>query len=225
MKKSTAVDPVQIPDVSWDQIADDDIDIAEEIDVDGTKKLVYKKKRNRSKSDDNIDDRPGIVYPEIVWYLISKYIKPEDISSFAGINKACYALTKRESFWRTLYKRHCQNNSKLLTRLRIENGYKLYGLRQRVIRALYHTYDVFTKRVIAQAAHDSRPHLLVKRRCISVWYSKGTSDWSVYFKFKKPCIYQKIEASQQMDFIEELGRIEANSEDDCQVLQVCYVRY
>lgn len=211
-----AAEPV--PEKSWEDLQDDDFDIIEEVNADGSKNFVYKKKRNHSKNEpENIDDRPGIVYPEIVWYLISPYIKPEEIGNFARINKATYAITHRESFWRALYKRYCQNNPKLPEKLRIENSYKLYGLKQRVIRALYHTYDVFIKRVLQQASQDSRPHQLVKRRCVNVWYCKGASYWVVYFKLKKSNLEQRIKT---LDFIEELGRIDANPEEDSQILQV-----
>lgn len=82
---------------------------------------------------------------------------------------------------------------------------------------MYHTYDVFTKKVAQESLHDSKPHQLVKRRCINVWFYKGVSYWSIFFKFKKICPWEKIAA---VDFLEELGRIDANSEEDAQVLQV-----
>ncbi|XP_034829137.1 transmembrane protein 183 [Maniola hyperantus] len=214
VKKSVTTEPK--PEKSWDELQDDDFDIIEETNADGTKSFVYKKKRNHSKSETDFQECPGVVYPEIVWYLISSYIKPEDVGNFAGINQATYSITKRESFWRALYKRYCQNNPKLPEKLRIENNYKLYGLRQRVIRALYHTYDVFIQKVQRQASHDSHPHELVRRRCVNVWYCKGPTYWSVYFKLKK----LKPERVKRVHFIEELGRIDANPEEDSQVLQV-----
>lgn len=179
---------------------------------------MYKKKKNSKSESDKIEDRPGIEYPEIVWYLISPYIKPEEVGTFARINKATYSITLRESFWRALYKRYCQNNPKLPDKLKIENSYKLYGLRQRVIRALYHTYEVFIRRVIQQASQESRPHNLVKRRCVNVWYCKGATYWFVYFKLKK---FNPENRIKTLNFIEELGRIDANPEEDSQILQVC----
>lgn len=146
VKKAAATEV--IPEKSWDELQDDDFDIVEKTNADGTKVFVYKKKKNHSKSETDLNERPGIVYPEIVWYLISPYIKPEDVGNFAGINQATYAISKRESFWRALYKRYCQRSPKLPDNLRIENNYKLYGLRQKVIRALYHTYDAFILKVI-----------------------------------------------------------------------------
>ncbi|KAL4709721.1 hypothetical protein ACJJTC_005524 [Scirpophaga incertulas] len=218
LKKS--VEATAPPDLSWDQIVDEEYDFIEEINEDGTKQFVYKKKRNNSKSNDNIDDQSSVVYPEIVWYLISKFIKPEDVGRFAGINKVTYAITKRESFWRLLYKYHCKNHPNLPVKLRLENSYKTYGLRQRVIRALYHTYDVFVKRITKQQFFGVTPHHLVKHCCINVWFGKGPQQWAVFFKFKKICPLQRLMTSAPVDFIEELGKVDANPEENCQVLQV-----
>lgn len=214
VKKS--VETEAVPEKTWEDLQDDDFDIIEGLNADGTKNFVYKKKRNHSKTETENNDN-AIEYPEIVWYLISPYIKPEDVGNFARINKATYAITKRESFWRALYKRYCQNNPKLPEKLRIENSYKLYGLRQRVIRALYHTYDVFVKKISQQATQESQPHQLVRRRCVNVWYCKAQSYWFVYFKLKKSNTDTRVKS---LDFIEELGRIDANPEMDSQVLQV-----
>lgn len=213
VKKSTA----DVVELAWDQIEDEDIDIIEETNADGTKSIAYKKNRNKSKLDWEINSRPGMIYPEILWYCISHYIKPESIGTFARINKDTYAITKRKSFWRMIYKTYCQNSSKLPERLRIENSYKAYGLKQRVVRALYHTHEVFMKRIARLDLHDSRHHLLVKKRCINVWFCKGTSNWSIYFKFRKPL---QLETRKSIDFIDELGSIDANPEEDSQVLQV-----
>lgn len=219
LKKSIAVEPTVPSEITWDQLEDDEFDVVEEIQEDGTKNFVYKKKRNHSRSEtENIDEESGVSYPEIVWHHISRFIKPEDVGRFAGINKNTYAITKKESFWRSLYRDYCENHPKLPERLRLENSYKVYGLRQRVIRALHHTYDIFIKKVVQRAAHDSRPHLLVKRRCVSVWFCKGPLLWSIFFKFKKMSPLKRVHTGT--DFIEELGRVDANPEEDSQVLQV-----
>lgn len=123
-------------------------------------------------------------------------------------------MTKNKSFWITLYKRHCEDSPKLPERLRADS-FKAYGLRQTVIRALFHTYDLFIKRIIQQ---DRRPHQLVNRMCTNVWFCKGLTYWNVYFKLKRPNT-QTTEAGK--DLIEELGRVDANPEEDTQVLLVC----
>ncbi|XP_013189532.1 uncharacterized protein LOC106134109 isoform X1 [Amyelois transitella] len=224
LKKFTGVGPEIIKsEMTWDQMNSDSTDheIVEEFNPDGTKSFVYKKKRNRSKSEASIDDRPGLVYPEIVWYHLSPYIKPEDVGHFAGINRSTYAITKTEKFWKGLYKQYCENRPRLPEKLRIENSYTVYGLRQRVIRALFHTYNLFFKRVMHEATQDSKPHDLVKRRCVNVWFSEGPTYWYVYFKFKKSFV-TKTAGRWEVDFLEELGKVDANPEEDCQVLQACH---
>ncbi|XP_063534840.1 putative transmembrane protein 183BP [Cydia strobilella] len=202
-------------EVSWDEMAD--YDLVQEIDAEGYKRYIYKKKSN-AKLEVDIDKRPGIIYPEIVFYLISAYIKPEQIGNFAAINKASYACTQRESFWRNLYKRYCQGHSRLPPRLRIENSFKVYGLKQRVIRALHHTYSVFVHKIELDAIQESRPHRLVKRLCVNVWYNKGPIYWLVYFKLKKVPLERPQNENGNM--LDELDRIDANPDEDCQVLQV-----
>ncbi|XP_053604750.1 putative transmembrane protein 183BP [Plodia interpunctella] len=222
LKKFTLSDADAIlSEPSWDKLQADNtnIDIIEQLNPDGTKSFIYTKKRNSSKSEASIDDRPGIVYPEIVWYHLSRYIKPEDIGNFAGINSSTYAITKTESFWRGLYKKYCDNHPRLPKKLQIENSYTVYGLRQRVIRALYHTYSLFYKNVLHQAAQDSKPHDLVRRKCVNLWFCESATHWTVYFKFKK-IFASKTRGRWNVDFLEELGNVDANTEEDCQVLQV-----
>lgn len=198
-------------EVSWDE-ADDDTEFIPEIAADGTKHLVFTKKKNKS----SIDERPGIEYPEILFYLLSKYIKPEDIGSFARINKSAYSVTKSKAFWILQYKRHCENHPDLPDRLRADS-LKAYGLRQTVIRALYHTYDKFTRRICRKDAH---PSVLVNWVCVNVWYKRGLTYWNVYFKLKKPQV-PTGQNNVEKDMIEELGRVDANPEEGALVLMVC----
>ncbi|CAG4928859.1 unnamed protein product [Colias eurytheme] len=174
-------------------------------------KKSNKKKRNHTSEGDNIDNRPGVVYPEIIWYLISAFVHPEDVGTFAAINKSTYAITKRESFWYSLYKRYCANHMQLPKKLRIEENYRAYGLRQRVIRALYNTHDVFLERTAKESVYDSRPHALVGRRCVNSWFTKGQLNWSVFFKLKK---------QGEIIVKDDTGRVDANPEEGTKVLQV-----
>lgn len=223
-KKSTATKTAE-DNIPWDQVPDDvydNIDIVEG-NAEGTKSFVYKKKRNGSKSDSqDIDNRPGNVYPEIIFDLISKYIKPEDVGRFAGINKSTYAITRTKSFWQNLYQNYCENSPLLPVRNRIENSYRIYGLRQRVIRALYHTYIIFMYRVLKHPLYDWRPAELLHKKCVNVWYSKApdSPNWLISFKFKKG---QPAENNGVVDVIEELGRVNANPEESNQVLEVCII--
>ncbi|CAH2046769.1 unnamed protein product, partial [Iphiclides podalirius] len=96
-----------VSNLSWDEIFDNDLDIVEEVDADGSKSIVFKKKRNHSKTElEDVENRPG------------------------------------------------------------------------------------------------------------------SSHWSVYFKLKKLQPMQRIEMNKNIGFIEELSRIDANPDEDSQVLQV-----
>ncbi|XP_050678563.1 transmembrane protein 183-like [Leptidea sinapis] len=210
--KKPTLNPVTY--LAWDAL-DDDGDIIEEIDSDGTKVLAYRKKRIDSDLGVN-QNSVGNIYPEIVWYLISRYIKPECIGCFARINKATYAITKQESFWRLIYKRYCKDNYTVIQLSQIEDNYRSYGLRQQIICELYRKYDVFSKRLI-KAGDESNPVKLIKRRCVSAWYKKIPMSWSAFFKMKKILPYQ---SRAKLSIIEEMGRIDANPEEDTKVLWI-----
>ncbi|KAI5637636.1 hypothetical protein NE865_09619 [Phthorimaea operculella] len=223
LKKSEFLDP---KDIDWEEFQIDDYDLFEEVNADGSKKIVYKKKKKAEKPEpDNIEDRPGIVYPEIVWYFISRYLTPEQIFIFALLCKDAYRATHTEAFWRRMYDRYCKSQRKQLPkRLRVDPNYRAYGLRQRVIRALYHTYTPFNMSITLLAHKNTTPHMLVKRRCVNVWYAKGTHKWNIYFKLKKPSLMERYEAPV-VNFVDELGRIDANSEEGVKLLQVSCNRF
>ncbi|CAK1541924.1 unnamed protein product [Leptosia nina] len=171
------------------------------------------KSKNRHQVHDDSDTEPGVFYPEIVWYLISVFIEPADIGTFARICKATYNITKRESFWLCIYNLYCRKDKRLPERLRIEENYRAYGLRQRVIRALYYTYDPFVVRT-SELEHKMTPQSLLKRNCVNTWYNKLQSHWIVYLKFRKhkPINHNMINNNE--------GRVDANTEQDTKVLQI-----
>lgn len=44
-------------------------------------------------------------YPADLWFLISGYIRPEDVGRFALICRQSYNVTRSSGFWRQLYRR------------------------------------------------------------------------------------------------------------------------
>ncbi|XP_035456164.2 putative transmembrane protein 183BP isoform X1 [Spodoptera frugiperda] len=209
IRKPAIIDPAM--ERNWDELPEDS-EVEPEVQ-DGQITLVYKNKKKNTEPP--LDNRPGKEYPEIIFYLLSKYIKPEDIASFARINKSAYLVTKSKAFWMLQYKRHCENHPKLPEKLRFES-LKSYGLRQTVIRSLYHTYDVLNYRIVRK---EIPPNRLVSWVCVNVWYNRGLTYWNVYFKLKRPQMYEK-RISVDEDLIEEMGRIDANPEEGAQVLMV-----
>ncbi|KAJ2950874.1 hypothetical protein O0L34_g5234 [Tuta absoluta] len=221
LKKSDTVDP---GDIAWDKLQSDDYEIFEEVNSDGSKNFVYKKKKKPVKTEmDNIEDRPGEVYPEIVYYFISRYLKPEQTLTFALLCKDAYGVTRTEAYWRRMYERYCRKKKKILPKkLQIEHNFRAYGLRQRVIRALYHTYAPFNSS-LSLLVHKNTPHMLVKRRCVNVWYDRRVDKWNVYFKLKEQSPLDKPKTPA--NFVDKLGRIDANSEEGIKLLQVSCDRF
>ncbi|GBP47222.1 Transmembrane protein 183 [Eumeta japonica] len=218
LKKWNTVEPSDVIN-SWDDCNEDEFDVIEETNDDGTTQLVFSRKKKKKKPEQvSMDNRPGCVYPEIIWYFISRYVKPEEIGTFAAINKTTYAITNTESFWRSIYSRYCENSPKLPETLKMENNCSAYGLRQRVVRALYYTYDAFTSRVL-NPDRGKKPHQLLKMQCVNMWYSKGQSHWSICFKFKRPNPLEGTK-SEIPDIMEELSRIDINPDDNKVILQV-----
>ncbi|CAH0699615.1 unnamed protein product [Spodoptera exigua] len=210
LRKPAVINPNM--EKSWDEL-DEDCEVETEVQ-NGLITLVCKKNRKKN-TESPIDNRPGRDYPEIIFYHLSKYIKPEDIASFARINKAAHLVTKTKAFWMLQYKRYCENHPKLPEKLRFES-LKSYGLRQTVIRALHHTYDILNHRIVRK---EIPPHRLVTWVCVNVWYNRGLTYWNVYFKLKRPQMYHN-RVNLDKDLIEEMGRIDANPEEGAQVLMV-----
>lgn len=118
--------------------------------------LIKVEPRQRKKTTsltENIEDRPGKVYPLDIWYLISEYIRPEDVGCFAGICKLSYAVVCSAKFWFSMYRRYIniykrnhRSTACLPERLQPESMFRLYGLRTSVIRALFHLYTPLENR-------------------------------------------------------------------------------
>lgn len=43
------------------------------------------------------------------WFVIAKYLRPEDTLIFAQICKKTYAVTNSESFWRSIFNRYIRS--------------------------------------------------------------------------------------------------------------------
>lgn len=62
------------------------------------------RKKTVSSSED--DRSGGSEYPLDVWYLISEYIEPEDVGTFARLCRSSYHVVNTSHFWFKLYKRY-----------------------------------------------------------------------------------------------------------------------
>ncbi|XP_038053795.1 transmembrane protein 183B-like [Patiria miniata] len=88
------------------------------------------------------------VYPSVIWYLVSPFIYPEDVATFACLCRDTYALTNTAAFWRKLYFRYYSTKaaSNLPKELYPTSIERTFGLRSLVIRALQFLYPPFVRR-------------------------------------------------------------------------------
>lgn len=216
---------------SWDEKEDDEYEgeFVEQENEDGTISYVISKelRRNRktvSQSEDiqSVNEN-GNEYPLDVWFILSKYIRPEDVGRFAGICKSTYEEVCTAQFWFNLYKRFYATTPTLPEQLQPECLVRKYSLRTSVIRALYFMYTPFIDRI--KAKQEQHPDKVTKRECILMWHEKKKSHWFYYFKMKErntnvlPHTRRKVE-KHRPDLLEILDDVSANQDEYCQVLQV-----
>lgn len=224
-----ALKSLDISDKSWDETEYDDLDFVAEKNEDGTISYVMKKNdiRRRKKKSFTVtnDEINGNDYPLDIWFLISEYIRPEDVGRFAGICKSSYEVVQTAKFWYHLYKKYYKSVIKLPERLQPECMLRTYGVRTCVIRSLYYMYQPFVYRLntISQYLKDSNPHVLTRRQCILMWYQKKKKkEWHYYFKLKERnmCMLKKNNDDHKLDIIEMLDDVSANAEEYCRILHV-----
>lgn len=71
--------------------------------------IVKRHSRRRRKTASEGGDDDGVEYPLDIWYLISEYIRPEDVSTFARICKSALHVVSTAKFWFRLYRRYKYN--------------------------------------------------------------------------------------------------------------------
>ncbi|XP_018328838.1 transmembrane protein 183-like [Agrilus planipennis] len=210
---------------SWDEKEeyDSNFDFISQENEDGTFSLVAKARTNSTSDNKNMKENTGHVYPLDLWFLLSEYIRPEDISVFAAVCRHSYEVVKTVAFWRRLYDRFCKNAKNLPKVYQPDSINRVYGLKPTVIRALYCVYPPFVSRLLyLNGITKNDPNLLKHKQCILQWHEKKKKDWFYYFKLKD--FIKPPHCSQgtynHLNLIKVLGDISANPDENCTVLQV-----
>lgn len=99
---------VDVDDVEYEAL-DEDVSIT-------TKKTNKGKLANGTEVDNN---HVYNFFPNDIWFLISDYIRPEDVVRFALICKQTYEITTTLKFWKKLYRRYYRSNVELPVRLQL----------------------------------------------------------------------------------------------------------
>ncbi|XP_055542401.1 transmembrane protein 183-like [Wyeomyia smithii] len=163
-------------------------------------------------------------YVIAIWYLISEYILPEDVCSFALICRKTAEVVQSAKFWHHLYQKYCkQCDEDLPRRLQPVNMGILRGLRTCTIRSLFYMYPPFVRRLSIAPFTD--PHRIAGRQLVFSWYRKNKTGWNYYFKLKARLIpgsrsAQSVALQGQRTSLDYLKDIYMNPEEGCQILIV-----
>ncbi|XP_077870429.1 transmembrane protein 183-like [Saccoglossus kowalevskii] len=162
----------------------------------------------------------GCEYPIDVWFLVSNYIRPEDVGRFASICKASYYVTSTTQFWSRLYHRFCATHDELPVSLKPNAMQKIFKLRACVIRSLFFTYPPYRSRTRSTVPLDSEtPHSLEHSKCLYMWVShkhQTNKTWNFSFKFQMPSLKNQKFSDLGVNY----DHLWANSEENCCILSV-----
>lgn len=179
------------------------------------------KKRALSENSNNNNNPEGFDYPLDIWFLISEYIRPEDVGTFASLCKSSLKVVLSARFWIFMYKKYYKNIPNLPVQFKPECLIRKYGIRTSVIRALHFMYTPFIEKSKQIDMNKKHPNILQNKQCLSHWYIKKNKKWIFYFKFKlnNPLSFHRNK-NKTNDLIEILNDIFVNPEEDCCILEV-----
>ncbi|XP_061689657.1 transmembrane protein 183A isoform X2 [Syngnathoides biaculeatus] len=203
----------------------DGINSSDDLDAedDDENKVIHKKKSKRRKESSESSD--GEEYPVDIWLVLSSYIRPEDVCRFSLICRNAWMVTCTAVFWTRLYKRHYRMDVDLPFRLQPHCIDRMFNLRARVIRSLFHTYEPFSSRVSKiPAVPESTPTTLLNSKCLLFWVKKVTGTrpeglWEFNFKFLKQG-NTKNGRAKSLHMPKQYEDVHTNSDSDCYMLQV-----
>lgn len=137
----------------------------------------------------------SIQFPFDLWYILSNYIHPESVGTFARLCQDAFTVVNRAAFWLNLYRKYAVRSSRwaflqagyetLPSRLQSDYVH-LYchgNLRVKVIRALYFAHKPFRDRLLAaHRAPDS--HSIIGMICLGAWteHKARTNKYKFCFK-------------------------------------------
>ncbi|XP_022193622.2 transmembrane protein 183 [Nilaparvata lugens] len=168
----------------------------------------------------------GRTYPIDIWYILSKYIRPEDVCTFACICKSTHHVVCTVTFWMHLYKSFNPDMRKTPALLKPDRLIHNRGLRVIVIRALYIMYKPLVERSKSKMIFEADPRQLIKRQCVLLWHEKAkNNNWIYWFKLQKTDSSNSRAASIYKNFPEKMLGVCANTEEGCKCLKVSCPSY
>ncbi|XP_033105228.1 transmembrane protein 183B-like [Anneissia japonica] len=176
-------------DFEFEMVEDaiEEIETNENNDIDFEADTIVKLKRQGLHTHQEGSNK-GVVFPAVIWFLLSKYIAPEDVWRFACLCYDACAVTNTVAFWRSLYFRYKDEKIKLPRFLSSELIEGIYGVRYLTICALYIMYEPFRRRTVIHTPigeGSTSPYTLINQICKYTWseYKPG-GECTCYLLFE-----------------------------------------
>nr|XP_053629420.1 transmembrane protein 183-like isoform X2 [Cherax quadricarinatus] len=163
---------VKEEDKAWDEKSDDDKCGQNEETI---PEQITGKNRRKARKSTSVDGE-GINYPLDIWFIISEYLRPEDVGRFATTCQATYYVTTTAKFWFSMYRRHYTWVPELPTQLADWNMDYTEGLRAAVIRSLFFMYAPFSARIAGKKPLRADPTQLLRSQCVLQWHVATSSS-------------------------------------------------
>ncbi|KAK8746753.1 hypothetical protein OTU49_017176 [Cherax quadricarinatus] len=214
---------VKEEDKAWDEKSDDDKCGQNEETI---PEQITGKNRRKARKSTSVDGE-GINYPLDIWFIISEYLRPEDVGRFATTCQATYYVTTTAKFWFSMYRRHYTWVPELPTQLADWNMDYTEGLRAAVIRSLFFMYAPFSARIAGKKPLRADPTQLLRSQCVLQWHVKVGAQYKYFFKFarskqNKDCIKCHFHQDTGVNFNPEATCyiLEATSSSVCESVMV-----
>uniref|UniRef100_A0A182N5L0 Transmembrane protein 183 n=1 Tax=Anopheles dirus TaxID=7168 RepID=A0A182N5L0_9DIPT len=172
------------------------------------------------------DALPIVAYNDYhidVWFLVSEFVRPEDVCRFALICRKTAEVVQSGRFWTQLYRSYYDRSVDMPPRFQPDSMVRLRGLRSAVIRALYYIYPPFVVRLTL--GYSRNPYRVVGRQLISTWHKRTKNCWTYCFRLKtsfkagsRPA--RSAQLQRERNSLAFMQDIYMNPEEGCQILMI-----
>ncbi|XP_050070471.1 transmembrane protein 183 [Anopheles maculipalpis] len=173
------------------------------------------------------DSTPPVVtyndYHIDLWFLVSEFIRPEDVCRFALICRKTAEVVQSGRFWTQLYRSYYDRSIEMPARFQPASMVRLRGLRSAVIRSLYYLYPPFVERLtMVSSRHQYR---VIGRQLLTSWHKRTKNCWTYCFRLKtsfkpgsRPA--QSAQLQREKSSLAFMQDIYMNPEEGCQILMI-----
>ncbi|RZF36295.1 hypothetical protein LSTR_LSTR006800 [Laodelphax striatellus] len=194
--------------------------------IDSDDDLRNEKSQRKKKLVKKVMVNGGRTYPIDIWFILSKYIRPEDVCAFACICKSTHSVVCTVSFWMHLYKSFNSDIRKTPPLLKPERLILNRGLRVCVIRALYVMYKPLVERSKSKMIFEADPRQLIKATMCLLWHEKAkNNNWIYWFKLRKTDSSYSRTSSIYKNASEKVISVCSNPEEGCKYLKISCPSY